>query len=230
MGARSDGAYGRDMTSPNPSREERRDHLAVRPLQPADRDAALDVLAQGMVDNPLHLSAYGPDPDRRVRSHRRLVAAGLEILDGTDVLCLDRAGDVVGVAGMARPGACQPTARQRMRLLPTLASLGPGAARRVTAWLTAWAERDPIEPHVHIGPVAIHPVLQGQGFGTVLMREVCARLDHQGAVGYLETDKWSNVPFYERCGFEVVGTADVIGVRNWFMVRRPVVASVDDAA
>ena len=52
------------------------------------------------------------------------------------------------------------------------------------------------------------------------MAEHCRRLDSAGAVGYLETDKDVNVPFYEKFGYETVGTADVIGVPNWFM-RRP---------
>jgi ribosomal protein S18 acetylase RimI-like enzyme len=37
---------------------------------------------------------------------------------------------------------------------------------------------------------------------------------------YLETDKPENVRFYERFGFEVVGEEEVLGVPNWFMLRR----------
>ena len=32
-------------------------------------------------------------------------------------------------------------------------------------------------------------------------------------------DKRENVAFYERFGFEVVGEDEVLGVRNWFMLR-----------
>ena len=34
-------------------------------------------------------------------------------------------------------------------------------------------------------------------------------------------DKRENVAFYERFGFEVVGEDEVLGVRNWFMLRSP---------
>jgi hypothetical protein len=51
------------------------------------------------------------------------------------------------------------------------------------------------------------------------MAEYTRRLDDAGVVGYLETDKGANVPFYERHGFVVVGEERVIGVPNWYMRR-----------
>jgi hypothetical protein len=53
------------------------------------------------------------------------------------------------------------------------------------------------------------------------MDEHCRRLDATGDASYLETDKRENVSFYERHGYAVVAAADVIGVANWFMLRRP---------
>ena len=52
------------------------------------------------------------------------------------------------------------------------------------------------------------------------MRIFCAQMDAAGEDAYLETDKEINVRFYERFGFEVVGEQEVIGVPNWFMLRR----------
>jgi len=52
------------------------------------------------------------------------------------------------------------------------------------------------------------------------MRVFCARMDAAGEAAYLETDKPANVRFYERFGFEVVGEQRVLGVPNWFMLRR----------
>jgi predicted N-acetyltransferase YhbS len=86
--------------------------------------------------------------------------------------------------------------------------------------ISFWAKRDPDEPHVHLGPVAVDVHLQGQGIGSLMMEQHCRQLDAAGEVGYLETDKLENVRFYERFGFEVVGEAPVIDVPNWFM-RRP---------
>ncbi|MGH3735337.1 MAG: GNAT family N-acetyltransferase [Micromonosporaceae bacterium] len=86
--------------------------------------------------------------------------------------------------------------------------------------MTAWAERDLDEPHVHLGPLAVDADLQGRGIGSLILREHCRRLDQARQVGYLETDKLENVRFYQRFGYEVTAEATVIGVPNWFM-RRP---------
>ncbi|MBC2932828.1 GNAT family N-acetyltransferase [Nocardioides sp. zg-1228] len=201
---------------------------AVGRLARAERSAAVDLVARAMVDNPLHVAAYGDDPDVRLVAHRRLVGGAIGVMDALDVLALRSRGRVVGVAGMVPAGRCRPTARQRLRLLPVLARLGPRAGRRVAGWLGEWSRHDLREPHVHVGPVAVHPDLQGRGLGTRLMAAVCAELDSSGLPGYLETDKAANVPFYEGCGFEVVGSASVIGVENWFM-RRPSAAPVQTA-
>ncbi|MGH3144285.1 MAG: GNAT family N-acetyltransferase, partial [Rubrobacter sp.] len=60
----------------------------------------------------------------------------------------------------------------------------------------------------------------GRGVGSKLMEAFCARVDEAGDAAYLETDKPINVRFYERFGFETVGAEDVLGVPNWYMLRR----------
>jgi predicted N-acetyltransferase YhbS len=84
-----------------------------------------------------------------------------------------------------------------------------------------WSKLDPKERHWHLGPLAVDAHLQGMGIGSKLMRVFCAKMDAAGEDAYLETDKPINVRFYERFGFEVVTEQDVIGVTNWFMLRRP---------
>jgi ribosomal protein S18 acetylase RimI-like enzyme len=88
-------------------------------------------------------------------------------------------------------------------------------------WLGSWSKHDPDERHWHLGPVAVDTHLQGRGIGSKLMLAFCARMDAAGEVSYLETDKALNVRFYERFGFEVMGEEEVLGVPNWFMIRRP---------
>jgi ribosomal protein S18 acetylase RimI-like enzyme len=88
------------------------------------------------------------------------------------------------------------------------------------SWISKWSARDPDEPHVHLGPLAVDAHLQGQGIGSLIMEEHARRLDAAGQTGYLETDKQENVGFYERFGFVVVGEEPVLGVPNWFMRRQ----------
>lgn len=195
--------------------------IEIRDLTPADIEQAIGVVGRGMRDNPLHVAAYGADPERRLHCHT-VVAEGLfRIFDQQEPICAVRDGTVLGVAGATPLGTCQPRLGQRLRMLPAVGRLGPRTASSMMRWLAAWAKQDPGEPHVHLGPVAVDAHLQGQGIGSMLMREHCHRLDHNRLRGYLETDKPVNVDFYSRFGYEVVGKSDVIGVPNWFMARRP---------
>jgi ribosomal protein S18 acetylase RimI-like enzyme len=199
----------------------KQDSIEVRDLRADEVDAAVSVLARGMRDNPLHVAAYGKDPERRLRSHARLMAGLFRHFQAQQPIVALDDGDLVGVTGVAPPGTCQPTAAQRLRLLPTMLRLGPRTAARVGSWTSAWAAHDPDEPHVHLGPLAVDAHLQGRGIGSRIMEEHCRRLDAARDRGYLETDKAENVRFYERFGFEVVAQDEVIGVRNWFMLRTP---------
>jgi hypothetical protein len=38
-------------------------------------------------------------------------------------------------------------------------------------------------------------------------------------VSYLETDRYKNVRFYRKFGFDVIAEAEVLGVPTWFMSR-----------
>jgi ribosomal protein S18 acetylase RimI-like enzyme len=195
--------------------------LEVRDLRSAEVAEAVGVLARGMRDNPLHVAAYGDDPERRLRCHARLMRGLFHVFRAQQPICAIRDGRLVGVTGVAPGGTCQPTAAQRLRLLPSVVALGPRTAARVGKWISIWAKRDPDETHVHLGPLAVDAHVQGQGIGSLIMQEHCRRLDGTSEVGYLETDKPDNVRFYERFGFEVIGEEPVLGVPNWFMRRAP---------
>ncbi len=204
--------------------------IQVRDLLTEEVPEAVGVLARGMRDNPLHVAAYGDDSDRRFRCHSRLMRGLFRVFSAQQPICAVREGELLGVTGVAPVETCQPTAAQRLRLAPDLLALGPRTAARVGRWISTWAERDPDEAHVHLGPVAVDVHLQGQGIGSLMMREHSRRLDGACEVGYLETDKPDNVRFYERFGFEVVGEEPVLGVPNWFMRREPRSGAEDEAA
>ena len=183
--------------------------------------AAIGVLARGMRDNPLHVAALGPDPERRVRGLERMFGALFRVMKAQRPIAALDGDTVVGVTGDAPPGTCQPTPAQRLRFAPSTIAAGPRTAARVGRWLGTWARRDPAEPHSHLGPLAVDAHLQGRGIGSLIMGEYTRRLDQARLLGYLETDRPENVPFYERHGFVVVAQAPVIGVPNWFMRREP---------
>ena len=198
--------------------------LTVRELASDDLSDVVIVIARGMRDNPLHVSALGYDGKARVKRLERMFRLAMPIILRKGVLLGAFAdGALVGVAAMVPPGRCRPTFLENVTLLPRmLPAIGWSAFGRVGRWIAAWANHDIAEPHWHLGPVAVDAHLQGQGIGSALMTEYCARLDELAGVGYLETDKQQNVAFYEKFGFRVVAEAAVLETPNWFM-RRPAV-------
>ncbi len=199
------------------------DLVNVRPLAATELDGAAALLGRGMRDNPLHVAVFGADPERRRQALSRMFAPVLRKLHGRGlVLGAFAGGELLGVCGMAQPGRCQPGPLEKLRVVPRVVlDNGMATTGRAVRWLREWSRRDPSEPHWHLGPVAVDAHLQRKGIGSALMATFCARMDEEGALAYLETDKRENVRFYGRCGFAVTDEGNVLGLPNWFMTRPP---------
>jgi len=195
--------------------------VEIRDLTIAETGAAAGVLGRGMRDNPIHVRAFGPRPDRREGALTQMFE-GLLRLDVSKgaILGAFSAGTLVGVCAMVEPHRCQPTLLEKLQVLPAvLGGSGLAGTARVLRWVAGWARHDPAEAHWHLGPVGVERHLQGQGIGSALLQVFCDRVDALRALAYLETDKPENVRFYERSGFRVRGQESVLGVPSWFMAR-----------
>lgn len=196
--------------------------LELRLLQGEALDDAAQVVARGMRDNPSNMKVF-----RIADAECRSIAMGrffMPVLRGLYqrglVLGAILSNKLVGVCGMARPGFCQPHTIEKTKVLPAAVIGNPiTTPLRILNWVGEWARRDPSELHWHLGPVAVEPVLQGRGIGTAMLGAFCEIVDGTGADAYLETDKRENVGLYQRFGFTVVESAEVLGVPNWFMRR-----------
>ena len=63
----------------------------------------------------------------------------------------------------------------------------------------------PREPHWYIPLVGVEPMIQGCGYGSLLMRHALAVCDRQRQLAYLEATCPANRTFYVRHGFRVLG-------------------------
>ncbi len=206
--------------------------VEIREVRPEELGRAADLVARGMRDNPLHVAAFGEDVARRERRLGAMMSAVLPMVAAKGVLLgAYRGGTLVGVTGLVEPGLCQPSPSESLRLLPRIVTrVGPAGLLRMGTWLGTWSKHDLGEPHWHLGPVAVDRDVQRQGIGGTLLAAACARMDRQGSLLYLETDKTVNVEFYRKHGFETIGEDLVLGIPNWFMKRaaRPVLTGRDD--
>lgn len=197
--------------------------VTIAPLDPTKIDLAADVLARGMLDNPMHIAVYGSDPIRRMHSLRRVFRNMMPILSMANhsLVAHDEFGEIIGVCGILAPGECRPTTDKKNRFMESAMMVGPDALVRMRRWFNAWQALDPDICHWHIGPLAVDLPFQGMGIGSALMNHLCAKLDASSDAAYLETDDADNVDFYRRFGFEVIAEQSVLGIPNWFMLRQP---------
>jgi len=198
--------------------------LALRELARADLKEAARLLSRGMCNNPANVRAFGIG--NVLRRQRALARFFVPVLHGLYrrgvVVGAFHEGTLVGVCGMARPTLCQPGVLEKLSVVPSVVLANPvSAPLGVLRWVGEWARRDPTEPHWHLGPLAVDSHLQGLGIGSAMLAAFCERMDGLRALSYLETDKSENVRFYQRFGFTVIAEAVVVGVRCWFMSRRP---------
>lgn len=193
----------------------------IRKLRFEDLPAAIGVVARGMRDNPLNVAALGGDDGGRLACLQEVFSVSLPLIFSKGLFLGAFEGKrLVGVAGGLPPGLCQLSIGETVGLLPGLvAATGLSKIAHFASWMSEWKSRDLHEPHWHLGPVAVDARAQGHGMGGDLIAEYCRMLDRTKAVGYLETDKAENVEFYEKFGFQVVGEAEVLGTRNWFLRR-----------
>ncbi|WP_319782562.1 GNAT family N-acetyltransferase [Oceanisphaera sp. IT1-181] len=185
-----------------------------------DLKAAARLCAEAMAENPLHLKVFGQDINKRQRRLTRLFSGLLPYIARNGELSGAYVGQqLVGVLGRLSPGHCQPYYLELIKLAPALlASNSPLGWLRTRHWLNQWAKFDPATPHWHLGPLAVAPNHQRQGIGRALM-EVAIN-EANGVSLYLETDKLSNVLFYQKLGFHITATPTLLGTKTWLMMNK----------
>ncbi|MDB9529354.1 GNAT family N-acetyltransferase [Oscillatoria sp. CS-180] len=80
----------------------------------------------------------------------------------------------------------------------------------------------PDEPHWYLPLLGVDPYQRNKGYGSALMHHTLAQCDRDQVSAYLESSSVKSIPFYERHGFEVLGTLQVETSPPFFpMLRRP---------
>jgi ribosomal protein S18 acetylase RimI-like enzyme len=80
----------------------------------------------------------------------------------------------------------------------------------------------PNEPHWYLPFLGVDPLHHGKGFGSALMQHAIVMCDRDNKFAYLESSNPRNIQFYERHGFELLGTIQVNTSPPIFpMLRKP---------
>jgi GNAT superfamily N-acetyltransferase len=113
--------------------------------------------------------------------------------------------DSVCTATWAPPGGWAFTEEQIGIMADPFAEAAGERADRALGVLAELAEVHPSEPHWYLEVLGTHPDWQRRGIASEVLAPVLQLCDADGLPAYLETQKESNVPFYRRHGFEVIG-------------------------
>lgn len=195
------------------------ERIEVGDTRPDEIAEAIRVVARAMCTSPMAYAMLGDDPSRRYRHTHRLFERLYLLAAHQRPLVARLDGRIVASTNDLVRGACRASTFDLVRSLPALALTGPRSALKAARWFRDWEGRDPDRAHAHFGPFGVEPALQGNGIGSLVLREYCRRLDRAGEHSYLETEKPQNVALYSRFGFEVIDEDEVLGVANWFMWR-----------
>jgi GNAT superfamily N-acetyltransferase len=193
--------------------------VEVGDTRPDEIEAAIEVVARAMADSPMALAVAGDDLERSYGLVHRFFGRLYELASHQRPLVARFDGRVIASTNDLVGRGCRLSNAKKLRLVPDLIRARPRTAVRAVRWLDNWERRDPRRPHAHFGPFGVDPALQGQGVGSLVLREYTRRLDEAGEDSYLETEKPANVALYSRFGYEVIEQDEVLGVANWFMWR-----------
>jgi len=198
--------------------------VEVRALTTEEKATAGAVAGRALSDNPTFRWVAGDDTLARVGGTLDLFVGFVQGLADPQLGAF-LGGHVVGVCGAAPPDTCiGAITPEEMRTPPAVIG-GPGDDSRAQLVWSLLCGHDLDERHWHLGPVSVEPVLQGHGIGAKLLGPFCDRMDDEGEIVWLETDKPGNVVFYRRHGFAVAHEVPAPDADNafttWFMRRAP---------
>jgi GNAT superfamily N-acetyltransferase len=93
---------------------------------------------------------------------------------------------------------------------------------RFTSELAVQHARLVPDPHWYLMLLAVDPMVQRQGAGSLLLEPVLERADRRGVPCYLETARERSLWFYRKHGFELVRETSAQDLPPvWHMVRSP---------
>ena len=194
----------------------------MEPLRPDQQRTAALTLAEAFASDPL-LEILAPDPARRAKlgppMMSMLLAYGIRY---GHVWSNDDASAVaIWLHPESGPMRMPRMLRVGMWRAPFMLGL-EGMGRMSKAMSATEAFHKQVEgPHWYLMTVGTRTARQGQGLGSQLVELGTSRADDAGVPCYLETGTDSNIAFYRKRGFEVLGQADCYWYTLTGMVRRP---------
>lgn len=180
----------------------------VRLAHAGDARALSLVLARAFRDDPVHRWILPGEFDWALASDAFFAMVMRDLMRHETVFTT---GACAGAALWIPPYPRPATVRERLAIaVRWYAALGRRASA-IGVQLTRIERAHPRTPHWYLAVLGIDPRHQRRGLGSALLAPILARCDADRVPAYLESSKRSNVPFYERHGFRMLGELAITG-------------------
>lgn len=193
--------------------------LRTRRATERDLEPLAAMLAAAFWDDPIQQWLF-PNEARRMRrlaeAFRReatwFVAQGASFVTG----------DISAGALWSPPHIRRIPLGAQLQMAIAYRSLIGRRVRSASQFLAAMERHRPRAEHWYLAILGTDPLAQGRGAGTAVLQPILERCDDTGVGAYLESSKESNVPWYNRHGFEVTEVLEhPSGPSLWLMWREP---------
>jgi GNAT superfamily N-acetyltransferase len=190
---------------------------AVRPAHAGDTRAVSLALARAFRDDPVHRWILPGEFDWAIASDAFFAMVMRDMLRHESVFTTEAfEGASLWVPPYPKPAKL----RERLAMAARWYFALGRRASEVGVQLARIERAHPPEPHWYLAVLGTDPRHQGRGVGSALLAPILARCDADRVPAYLESSKRSNVPFYERHGFRVLGELAIAnGPVIWRMQR-----------
>jgi GNAT superfamily N-acetyltransferase len=180
------------------------DNPTVEAVDSSTAAAAAAVLAGAFADDPIFNYILGDRSDSETRlGYLFGESVRAELRKSAHLVEMTQAGNAVALWYDVDDWKTPPM--ELVRLLPSaVRAFGKRLPRALRVLLSA-EKVHPSEPHRYLAYIGTHHDHKGKGLGSVLLKSMMERCDHEGVAAYLESTNPVNDAWYARLGFESRG-------------------------
>ncbi|MFK7894384.1 MAG: GNAT family N-acetyltransferase [Myxococcota bacterium] len=192
----------------------------VRDALPSERRRVLEVLGRAFFDDPIAMFVYPKDASRSAR-YGQFMGLAMDAFEGEGMVLVNDAVESAAIWQAPIEDKRKAGFFKQLRLMTRLLQLTRGGFFRAARLADVMGKHHLEEPHWYLAVLGTDPDAQGQGLGSAVMQPILDRCDRTRMPAYLESSKESNLPFYQKHGFEVIEELQIPdGPSMWPMVRR----------
>ena len=199
------------------------DFTVVR-LTNEQADVAIDVLSDAFFDYPVmtfSIGMAGPQYNPVLRLMVDVFTMSRFLRDYPVLGVKNTRDELLAVAAVNPPRGLPFPPELEHRYNKLYDALGPDGTARLEQLSDVWKKLEFQEPHYHLGMLGVAKKHQGEGHGRRLLEAVQAmsETDPESAGVGLSTEDPSNVPFYQRNGYQIIGHERLTNIETWLFFR-----------